>query len=90
MKWTVRVHKKAAKQIKKLPERVKAVWEVLRADLEVKGPAPGKAWKNYSKLSETKHHCHLKYSWVACWEVLDDEIRLMEVYYVGSREDAPY
>jgi hypothetical protein len=27
---------------------------------------------------------------VACWEVIDKKIQLVEVYYVGSREKAPY
>jgi hypothetical protein len=54
------------------------------------GPNPGKRWQNYSPLGKNKHHCHLTYSYVACWEEVQGEIRLLEVYYVGSREDAPY
>lgn len=27
---------------------------------------------------------------VAAWEVIDNEVRILEIIYVGSREDAPY
>ena len=55
-----------------------------------KGFNPGKKWKNFSWLEGNKYHCHLTYRYVACWEVLDEKIQLMEVYYVGSREKSPY
>ena len=61
---------------------------VLVLDPKDKGPEqPG--WQNYSKLSETEYHCHLGTSWVARWEHNEDSINI-EVYYVGSREKAPY
>ena len=34
-------------------------------------------------------HCHLNYRYVACWTHRQGEIEI-EVYYVGSREKAPY
>jgi hypothetical protein len=37
-----------------------------------------------------RYHCHLNYSFVVVWEVVDEKIRILEVTYVGSREDAPY
>ena len=40
-------------------------------------------------LSETEYHCHLAYSWVACWRHEKYTITI-EVYYAGSRENAPY
>ncbi len=58
-------------------------------DLAKIGPAQPE-WANYSKLTNGRYHCHLNYSFVAVWEVIDSEIRIMEVTYVGSREDAPY
>lgn len=48
-----------------------------------------KNWPNYSKLGDSKYHCHLAYSWVACWSYEKGEIKI-EVYYAGSRENAPY
>lgn len=44
----------------------------------------------YSKLTHDRYHCHLNYRFVAVWEVIDDKIQVLEVTYVGSREDAPY
>lgn len=87
--WDVRLSKKADKARAKLPEQQRAFFETLLIDLEVFGPVQG-AWPNYSKLGKDLHHCHLSPKWVACWEVQDKKIRIMEVYYVGSRKDAPY
>jgi hypothetical protein len=50
-------------------------------------------WPNYSKLAGGRHHCHLKKgkpTYVAVWEVLDKDIKLIEVQYVGTHEKAPY
>jgi hypothetical protein len=91
MKWTVRFSKKAHKGLKKAPAHIQDAAYALLRDLEANGPAPGARWKNYSQLAQKgHHHCHLAYHWSACWVVIDAEIRFMEVYYVGSRENAPY
>lgn len=51
----------------------------------------------YSKLVAGKavdlRHCHItrgKTTYVVCWEVVDNKIRVIEVYYVGSHEKTPY
>lgn len=61
------------------------------------GSFPGKEWQNYSKLhtkkSEDKQHCHLikgNPTYVCCWEVINKQERIIEVYYVGTHERAPY
>lgn len=90
-KWNVQLTKKAQKNIRKLPPRVTDILSFLLSELETLGPIRGN-WKNYSKLSKNKHHCHLKAgkpTFVACWEVKNDKITL-EVYYVGTHEKAPY
>jgi hypothetical protein len=46
-------------------------------------------WQNYSKLNVNQYHCHLTYRYVACWRHEKNTI-IIEVYYVGSREAAPY
>lgn len=46
-------------------------------------------WPNFSPLGEDKYHCHLGYKWVACWRWESGTI-IIEVYYAGSRENAPY
>lgn len=88
--WHVTAKRKIKRNIEKLPKRIQEVYAALVFDLSIKGPSPGKAWQNYSMLGSNKHHCHLTYSYVACWEEIDKEIRVLEVYYVGTREKAPY
>jgi len=93
MAWKVFLKKKAAKQIKDLPNKTQKTFKALKKDIGEYGPARGN-WPNYSKLSGNQHHCHLKKSgkptYVAVWEVVDNEIRIVEVSYVGTREKAPY
>ncbi len=89
MSWQVSVSKKAAKKSKKLPKSVQQLFEALLLDLIKLGPIQHE-WPNYSKLTQGCFHCHLNYSFVAVWEVTDKQIKLLEVTYVGSREDAPY
>ena len=97
MKWSIQISQKALKQIKKLNEDVVFLLSLLVNDLEQYGPFPGKAWRNYSKLkgrkNEDNRHCHLSKgnpTYVCCWEVVDKKIKLIEVYYVGTHEKAPY
>ena len=87
-KWRVFFRKKVEKQLVRMsrPEQVK--FANLVEDLGRKGPVR-KEWKNFSKLSPNEYHCHLSYSWVACWRA-EDGVMEIEVYYAGSREKAPY
>lgn len=87
--WTVVFSSKAEKQTKKLPKRVRDTLVALVRDLELRGAALPE-WPNYSKLGKNRYHCHLSYKWVACWTVEDGKAKLLEIYYVGSRENAPY
>ena len=65
-------------------------------DLEQNGPKPNGNWKNYSKLKGMvgdKHHCHVTNgspTYVCCWEVMDKRLKILEVYYAGTHEKAPY
>jgi len=72
----------------KAPRDVKKLFVQLVKDLETRGPIRTD-WRNFSALSSTNYHCHLNYSWVACW-FWEKGTVLVEVYYAGSREDAPY
>lgn len=89
MSWTVRVNKKAAKRAKTMPKNTQSIFDALVRDLMITGPVQTE-WPNYSKLPGGRHHCHLTYSFVVVWEVVENELRILEVLYVGSREDAPY
>ncbi len=75
-----------------LPDNVVLKLTMLLQEIEKSGPVRGN-WPNYSKLIANRHHCHIKNgkpSYVACWEELKNEIKIVEVYYVGTREKAPY
>ncbi len=86
--YKVRIQKSTEKQIRKLRLNEKKKLVQLLDDLREFG-LERKEWKNYSKLGNNEYHCHLSYHWVACWRKRE-KILIIEVYYVGSRENAPY
>lgn len=88
VKYTVTIQKKALKDIKKAPSRIQRKFEILIEDLETSGPVQAH-WPNYSMLGKVTYHCHLDFHWVACWRHEKESI-IIEVYYAGSRENAPY
>ncbi|OMI15134.1 hypothetical protein FH581_024510 (plasmid) [Leptospira weilii] len=71
-----------------MPKSTRQDLVLLLEELEKEGPIQPE-WSNYSKLSKNEYHCHLSYSWVACWRNEKNSL-LIEVYYAGSRENAPY
>lgn len=98
MRWIVRVKPKVAKVLAdrgKIPYDVASAFIVLLRKLEEVGPSVN--LPNYGKLKNQgkgidRRHCHLKKgrpTWVVCWEVETKE-RIIEVYYVGTHEKAPY
>jgi mRNA-degrading endonuclease RelE of RelBE toxin-antitoxin system len=88
MKFEVKIRKKALRTLEKLPENVQKLLFLLIEDLKDDGPIQ-KSWHNFSPLGKDAYHCHLSYRYVACWTCRRGEIEI-EVYYVGSREKAPY
>lgn len=92
MVWTVHIHNSARKGVERLPERAKRMLTILLSDMVRHGPVRGN-WPNYSKLAGGRHHCHIKKGtpcYVVVWEVIDNQIRLVEVMYVGTHANAPY
>jgi mRNA-degrading endonuclease RelE of RelBE toxin-antitoxin system len=96
MEWEVLFTKKAAKQAQTIEQRAMAALRLLIEDLRYKGPIQHD-WPNYSKLVTKKkvdrRHCHLikgNPTYVCCWEVVDNTMKIIEVYYVGTHENAPY
>lgn len=87
--WEVRIAKQIQKRLHKLPKPVQFLFEALILDLIKLGPIQHE-WPNYSKLGDGSYHCHLNYRFVVVWIVLSEEIRILEVKYAGSRENAPY
>ena len=64
--YTVSVRKKVYKRLSKAPPEIQQLFDELTEDLEEHGPIQS-TWKNFSKLEKNTYHCHLAYSWVACW-----------------------
>jgi hypothetical protein len=92
MTWTVEEKTGLHKRIRKLPENVQNLLIALKRDMEANGPIRGD-WPNFSPLPHNRYHCHLKKgrpTYVAIWEVINKEIRLIEVIYAGTHEKAPY
>ena len=88
MAYQVRLKKKVAHTLRRLPKKVQQLLFLLVADLQADGPIQ-RGWQNFSSLGEGRYHCHLTFRYVACWACKRREI-VIEVYYVGSREKAPY
>ena len=92
MIWTVKIMRRVLKQVERLPVKVRESLADLIRDMEFHGPVRGN-WPNYSRLSENRHHCHIKKgqpTYVTIWEVTDKGIKLIEVTYAGTHEKAPY
>jgi mRNA-degrading endonuclease YafQ of YafQ-DinJ toxin-antitoxin module len=86
--FRVSVKKKVLKEAEKMPVSIQEKLAALLEDLREKGPVqPG--WPNYSRIGKGIYHCHLALKWVACWSCENKEMSI-EVYYAGSRENAPY
>ncbi len=93
--WTVTFSPKAKKQKAKLPQRIDDILAALVTDLILKGPTQPE-WKHYSKLSGKKgdyHHCHLnsgRPTYVVVWQVLNRQVCVMEVRFIGTHENVNY
>ncbi|GHV83903.1 hypothetical protein AGMMS50212_12430 [Spirochaetia bacterium] len=80
--------KKLDKILRDMPKNAKQTLFHLVNDIRESGPIQPN-YQNYSKLGIETYHCHLAYSWVACWRCAYNTY-IVEVEYVGSREKAPY
>jgi hypothetical protein len=94
MEWDVRLTGQAYKQAQELPDAVQKRLDYLLEEIRHLGPVRSN-WPNYGKLKGRPHchHCHLKKgrpTYVAVWQVTNQEIRLIEVRYVGTHGKADY
>lgn len=95
--WSVRFSTRATKQYERLKKNgirpsITDIIDLLVLELKSLGPERFD-WPNYEKLSDVQYHCHLKKgrpTFVACWAVLDNRLKQIEIYYVGTHENAPY
>lgn len=88
MKYKVAIKRRVLKDVEQMPKGEQVKLALLIDGLIRSGPAQS-AWPNYGKLSPSEYHCHLSRKWVACWRHEKGTIEI-EVYYAGSRENAPY
>ena len=86
--YQVLLGRRVLRQIERLPYGIQEKLGNLVQDLQSGGPLQP-MWPNFSRLSRNKYHCHLSHKWVACWYHDKGTLRI-EVYYAGSRENAPY
>ncbi len=90
--YKIKTNKKVQKQVERLPKKIKDTLLYLIKEIQEYGPVRGN-WPNYSSLGNNRHHCHLKKgkpTYVAVWTVIDKNIKLLELSYVGTHENAPY
>ena len=86
--YEVIIKKKTLKNIRRMPAPIQKKMANLAEDLPDNVPIRSD-WPNFSKLGKNEYHCHLSHSWVACWYHERNTV-VIEVYYAGSRENAPY
>lgn len=89
--WTVNLVGQARKALKELPKGPRESLVALLNELEKLGPHRH-TWPNFSKLKSEIYHCHIEKgrpTYVSCWRV-DKKQKLIEVYYAGTHEKAPY
>lgn len=89
--WAVNLVGQAKKAFKELPKGTTETLRLLLEELERNGYQRHN-WPNFSKLKDAIYHCHLEKgrpTYVACWRVFKKE-KLIEVYYAGTHEKAPY
>ena len=89
--WKVELIGQAKKAFKELPLNVARTFRLLLEDLELNGYHRHN-WPSFGKLEQSIYHCHLQKgrpTYVVCWRINKKE-NLIEVYYAGTHEKAPY
>lgn len=98
IRWTVGYSTNAKRQKKKLPRKIQFQIDLLAKEIELRGPIR-KEWSHFGPLKKDKHipedsyHCHVKSgrpTYVVCWRVENKIIKIVEIFYVGTHEGAPY
>lgn len=93
-KWTINILGQAKKARKELSKAASESYSFLLIELEQLGPYRSN-WPNYTKTkgSNEDYHCHIEKgrpTYVACWRIIDKKQKILEVYYAGTHEKAPY
>ncbi len=88
MAWIVTFSGKAWKQKEKLPVRIRELLFQLAKDIEASGPVRGD-WPNYSRLSDNRHHCHLKKGHPTYGTGVRLEFRTFRIHITSCRAGRP-
>jgi len=92
-KWTIHTVGQARKARKVLSKSAKEAYAFLLLELELLGLYRS-TWPNYTKMhGKDDYHCHIEKgrpTYVVCWRVINKRERILEVYYAGTHEKAPY
>lgn len=86
--------KRALKDISNhLSANARKSYALLLGELRSLGPQRH-TWPNFSKMNgkNDEYHCHIEKgrpTYVACWRA-NKKKKIIEVYYVGTHEKAPY
>lgn len=97
-RWRVYLSSAAVKQKRRMSLKLQMQLDVLEKEIEVAGPVR-KNWSHYRPLVKRagiptgSHHCHIKSgkpTYVVCWYVVDVKQKIVEIFYVGTHENAPY
>ncbi len=94
MTWTVRIVGKVKKSVDRMPPEIQDRFYALALSLRALGPNQP-TMPHFGKLKnrQATYHCHLnkgRPTYVVVWVVQDKAIRLLEVTYAGTHENAPY
>ncbi len=91
--WTVNIVGQAKKTAKTLPKNVAASFYLLLMEMRALGPYRID-WPNYTKMhGKEDYHCHVEKgrpTYVVCWRIVDKKQKIIEAYYAGTHEKAPY
>jgi hypothetical protein len=99
--WKVDFSPKASRQLARLEKEQPDIYasaSTLVREIEIDGPIR-RNWSHFSGLRkgpgipDDSYHCHIKDgkpTFVACWTIEDKKVKIVEVYYVGTHEKAPY
>lgn len=91
-KWNIEIVGQAKKAPKLLSKDAAESYAYLLIEIEELGPYRSN-WPNYTKMkgSLDNYHCHIeKGIYVACWRITDKKQKMVEIFYVGTHEKAPY
>ncbi len=94
LEWTIDIVGQAKKSGKHLSKEATMSFAALLLEMRNFGPYRSN-WPNYTKMKNKKedYHCHIEKgrpTYVVCWRIANKNKKIIEVYYAGTHEKAPY